>query len=111
MELGLVTELSEPRDQLLDPDLGRTALEVVGAEVVVRGAVLEHVIDRRRERGGNGADCFLRRAPAAEPMELGTVVAVLLALGRPGPSMVLSQGEPRRRRTGLRLPWAFSPRA
>ena len=36
LELDLVTELSEPRDQLLDPDLGRTALEVVGAEAWIR---------------------------------------------------------------------------
>src|SRR3984893_19261125 len=69
---------------MLDPDLGGAAVEVVGAEVVVHGAVLQHVIDRRQDRGGHGADCLLRPAPAAELMELGSVVAVLLALGRPG---------------------------
>jgi len=55
LELDLVTELGEARDRLLDPELGRAALEVVGAEVVVRGAVLEHVrspsaVRRRRRR-------------------------------------------------------------
>src|SRR5712671_7773940 len=58
---------------MLDPDLGGAAVEVVGAEVVVHGAVLQHMIDRRQDRGGHGGDCLLRAAPAAELMELGSV--------------------------------------
>src|SRR5215468_6299898 len=69
---------------MLDPYLGGAAVKVVGAKVVVHRAILQHVIDRRQDRRGHGADCLLRPAPGAEPIELGLIVAVLLALGRPG---------------------------
>jgi hypothetical protein len=73
LELDLVTELDEARDQMLDPELDGAAVKVVGAEVMVNGAVLEHVIDRRQDRGGHSADCLLRPTSVAELMELGPV--------------------------------------
>src|SRR5881394_2335968 len=62
---------------------GRTAIEVVCAEVVVLGAVLEHVIDGGKDRGGDGADGFLRTTPVTQANELSLIVAALLADGGP----------------------------
>src|SRR5271166_4387054 len=84
LKLDLVAELGELRDKTVGFDLGRPAVEVVGPRVVVVGAVLEHVVDRGQHRGGDGADGFLRAAFAAPPVELGLIVAVLFAAGRPG---------------------------
>ena len=36
-----------------------SAVEVIGAEVLVERAVLEHVVDGAQEGGGDGADGFL----------------------------------------------------
>ena len=49
----------------------------------MRRAVFQHVVDGREDGGGDRADCLLRPTPAFQPVELGQVVAVLLALGRP----------------------------
>src|SRR5258708_34865620 len=69
-------------------------MEVIGTEISVEGAILEHVIDRREERGGDGTDRLLRAAPALQTQELGLQVTALLVLG--GPS-ALDEGslEPR----------------
>ena len=36
-----------------------SAVEVIGAEVLVERAVVEHVVDVAQEGGGDGADGFL----------------------------------------------------
>ena len=59
-------------------------IEVAGPEVVVFSAVLQHVVDRREDRCGDGTDGFLRSAFGLQAEELGSVVAVLFALGSPG---------------------------
>jgi hypothetical protein len=58
----LVTELGEASDRLLDPDLGRAAIEVVGAEVVVRGADFEQSA-QRPARAAEGNLRHRRHAP------------------------------------------------
>jgi hypothetical protein len=45
-EFDAVSEFGELGDEALGFDLGRAAVEVVGAEIVMFGAVLQHVIDR-----------------------------------------------------------------
>src|SRR5258705_6308808 len=59
-------------------------MEVIGAEVLIQGSVLEHVVDGGEDGGSNGHDCLLWTAPRLDPQELGPQVAVLLAHGRPG---------------------------
>src|SRR3982074_700276 len=83
LKLNLEAKSGELGNQALGLGFGRTAIEVVGPEVVVFGAVLEDVVDRREDRGGDGTNCFLRSAPGLQPEELGFVIAVLLSLGRP----------------------------
>src|SRR5258708_19376128 len=84
VKLNLEAKSGELGNQALGLAFGRTAIEVVGPEVVAFGAVLKDVVDRREDRGGDGADGFLRSAPGLQPEELGFVIAVLLPLGRPG---------------------------
>src|SRR6185312_8308121 len=75
--------LKAPDEALCVSDFG-AALEVVGAEVLVGGAVLEDVVDGGEDRGGDGADRLLFPAAAAQAEELSLQVASVLALGRPG---------------------------
>jgi hypothetical protein len=39
---------------------------MIGTEILELGAVLEYVVDRRKERGRNRAGCLLRAAATAE---------------------------------------------
>src|SRR6266481_2058913 len=96
LKLNLEAKSCELRNQALGLAFGRTAIEVVGPEVVVFGAVFEDVVDRREDRGGDGTNCFLRSAPGLQPEELGFVIAVLLPLGPQAhwTSIVFSQGAP-----------------
>ena len=73
LQLDLEAELGELREQALGLGFGGTAIEVGTAEVAVEGAVLDHVIDGGEERGGDGADGFLRPAPALQPEELSCI--------------------------------------
>lgn len=85
---------------------------MVGTEIFVRNAVLEDVVDRGEHLGSNGADGLLRTAFAAQPIELGLVVAVLLAAR--GPSALNQHRlEPRRafaQARGFAVGNGFSPR-
>src|SRR5689334_24533931 len=54
------------------------------AEVLVGGAVAEHVPDRGEHRGGYGDDGLLRAATSLEPVVLAAQVRVLLVHGAPG---------------------------
>ena len=83
LELHLEAEPGELGDQTPGFRFGRAAIEVVGAEILMRRAVAQHVVDGGKNGGGDGADRLLRAAPAFQPMELGRVVAVLLAFGSP----------------------------
>jgi hypothetical protein len=58
LKLDLEAELSELRDKALGFDFGRPAVEVVGPQVLVEGAVLQHVVDRGQYRGGDAQMAF-----------------------------------------------------
>jgi hypothetical protein len=57
---------------------GGVALEVVAAEVVIRRAVLEHVVGGGQDRGDDGHDRLLGAAPGSDAMELGLLIAAFL---------------------------------
>ena len=57
---------------------------MVGTEILELRAVLEHMLDRRKQRGGNRADCLLRTAATTEVKKLCMEIAALLAPSRPG---------------------------
>src|SRR5262249_56100121 len=59
-------------------------VEVVGAEVPVVEVVLEHVIGRGEQGGGDGEDGFLGASTALEAEELRSEVRILGAGGGPG---------------------------
>src|SRR5438034_3430874 len=84
LDLDVEAEVFEASDEAAGLELGGTSVKVGGAEVAVFGAVLEDVIDGGEDRCGDGADGFLRSTLALQPEELGSVVAVFLALGGPG---------------------------
>jgi hypothetical protein len=81
LKLNLKSKSGELGNQAPGLAFGGTAIEVIGAEVVVFGAVFEDVVDGREDRGGDGTNCFLRSAPGLQPEELGFVIAVLLPNG------------------------------
>ena len=60
------------------------AAEVVGAEVLGKGAVAEHVVGRGQDGGGDGADRLFRAAAGTQALELGLQVAAPLARCHPG---------------------------
>jgi Tripartite tricarboxylate transporter family receptor len=69
-DLDLEAELGDLGSQAFGFDLDRVAVEVVGAEILVFGAVLQHVVDCGEHRGGHGTDRFLRAVPAIDTVEL-----------------------------------------
>src|SRR5437764_9842858 len=77
-------ELGDLAGEAVGLGLWRGSAEVFGAEVLVEGAVSEHVIDRSQDRGRDGADRLLGSAPVAQALELHLEVAGLLAAGGPG---------------------------
>src|SRR6202007_915934 len=77
-------ELGDLSDEPLDLGLGLALVEVVDAEVLMGNAVLEDVIDGGQNRGGDGADGFLRTASGLQSIELRPIVAVFLPLAGPG---------------------------
>src|SRR3982750_2218022 len=79
-----VAEVGGPADEPPGLDLPGAPVEVAGAEVPVGGAVLEHVVGRGQDRGGDGAHRLLRAAAGAQAVAPGLEVARLLAAGRPG---------------------------
>src|ERR1041384_5042829 len=83
-ELDGVAEVGEAADEPPGLDLPGTPVEVVGVEVRVGGAVLEHVVGRGQDRGRHRADRLPRPAAAAQAVVLGLQVARLLAARRPG---------------------------
>src|SRR5271166_500437 len=78
-----VAELGDLADEAPDFRFGESAVEIIGAEVLVGGSVAEHVIDGGEDRGGHGADRLLRAASGFQAQELRPVVAGFGVLGLP----------------------------
>ena len=68
------------------------ASEVVRAEVLVAGAVAEHVIDGGQDRGGNRNSRFLGAAASLEAQELGFEVASVMGRSESIPRFHLAAG-------------------
>ena len=83
-------EFGEAPDEAAGLRVGAAAIEVSSAEILIECAVFEHVIGRRDDRGGNGADGFLRPASSAQPHELRVEVGGLSA--RRGPAALNERG-------------------
>ena len=75
------SELGDLADEAVGLILGGGAAEVVGAEVLVEGAVAQHVVGGGENGGGDGADRLLGAAPVAQALELGAEIAVPLVAG------------------------------
>ena len=101
-----ITELLETSDEAPGPHGFGPAIEVIGTEIVVEGAVLEHVVGGGQDRGGEGADRLFRAVSGGQATELRLEIPAVFAGGRPGAldPVVLSQGAPLRMRLDRRLP-------
>src|SRR5438876_882311 len=84
LELDVKAELFKTSNEPVGLEFDGAPIKVGAAEVVVLDAVFEDVVDGGEDRCGNGADGFLRSTLGLQPEELGSVVAVFLALGGPG---------------------------
>src|SRR6202451_4230501 len=84
LDLDGVAKVSQAFDQVCFLLVGRTAIEVIGAEVLVHRPVLEHVVDGGKDRGDDGHDRLLGAAPRFDAIELSLKVAVFLSYGGPG---------------------------
>ena len=58
--------------------------EVVCAEVLIDGCVLEHMVDGGENGGGDSADGFLPSASAAQTRVLGLIIASAFVFGGVG---------------------------
>ena len=76
--------VSQSFDEAVFLPLLGTGVEVVGAEVLIHGSVLEHVIDGREDRSRDGDDRLLGATPGSDAVELSLQIAVFLARRRPG---------------------------
>ena len=59
-------------------------VEVVGAEILVEGSRLEHMVGSGEQGGGYGSESFFGAAAAAQAVVLSMEVGVLGARTRPG---------------------------
>src|SRR6266436_3825179 len=84
LELDVKAELFKTSNEPAGLEFDGAPIKVGAAEVVVLDAVFEDVVDGGEDRCGNGADGFLRSTLGLQPEDLGSVVAVFLALGGPG---------------------------
>ena len=64
-ELGIEAKVCKLSDETLGPHVLRTAIEMIGTEILELRAILEHVVDRRKERGRDRAGCLLRTSAPA----------------------------------------------
>src|SRR3954447_19025169 len=83
-ELDDVAEVGEAADEPPGLHLPGAAVEVVGAEVRVDGAVLQHVVGGGQDRGRHRAHRLPRPAAGAQAVVLGLQVARPLPARRPG---------------------------
>ena len=77
-------ELGDLAREVMRLSLGGALVEVVGPEVLVDGAVAQHVPDGGQHGGGDGADRLLRAAALAQALELRPEIAILFATSSPG---------------------------
>jgi len=77
-------ELGDLLGEPLGVGFGRGASEVVWPEVLVEGAIAQHVVGGGEDGGCDGADGLLGSTAVAQALELGLQVAGLLACGGPG---------------------------
>src|SRR6266849_5258236 len=84
LELDVKAELFKTSNEPAGLEFEGAPIKVGGAEVMVLGTVFEDVVDGGEDRCRDSADGFLRPTLALQPEELGSVVAVFLALGGPG---------------------------
>src|SRR6516162_7806813 len=77
-ELHSVPEVGQSFDEAVLLPFLVAGIEVVGAEVLVHRSVLEHVIDGREDRGGDGHDRLLGAAPRFDAVELGVEIGIFL---------------------------------
>src|ERR1700719_5185982 len=79
LDLYSVAKVGQTFDQALFLLVGGTAIEVIAAEVLVDRAVLEHVVDGSKDRGGDGHDRLFGATAGFDAGELGLQVAVFLS--------------------------------
>src|SRR5436190_396715 len=84
LDLHGVAEVGQAFDQGVFLLIRGTAIEVFATEVLIHRPVLEHVVDRGKDGGGDGHDRLLGAAPGFDAVELGLQVAVFLFYRRPG---------------------------
>src|SRR5216684_1007653 len=72
--LNLETKGLKTMDESANHFVLITAVEVIGAEILVGNTFSEHEVNGCEHRGGDGDDGLLRAAPALEPLELGSQV-------------------------------------
>src|SRR5258708_27624408 len=75
LQCCLEAQVRELADEALELGFPRAVVEVGRAEVGVRHAILEHVVDGGQDRRGDGANGFLRAALGLKAEKLGAVVA------------------------------------
>src|SRR5216683_368485 len=83
-DLHSIAKFSQAFDQAIFLLVGGTTIEVIAAEILICRPVLEHVVDRGKDGGGDGHDRLLGAAPGFDAVELGLQVAVFLFYRRPG---------------------------
>src|SRR5262249_32299481 len=103
-ECNGVAQVSQALDESVFLLLLGSSIEVICAELLVEGSVLEHVIDGREDRRRDGQDGLLGTAPCSDAVELGLEVGFASPPRAHCTSVVLSQGEPLRMRVDRRLP-------
>src|SRR5580704_18848324 len=70
-ECHIVAKVSQTFNQAVGLLAFGSVLKVIGAEVLIQGSILEHVIDCGEDGSSDGHDRLLRAAPRLEPQELG----------------------------------------
>ena len=95
------TEFVETSDQAPGLNGFGPAVEVFGPEIVVEGAMLEHMVGSGEDRGGAGPDRLFRAVSGAQALELRLEIAAVFAGGRPprrtGSGWSSARGAPRLR--------------
>jgi hypothetical protein len=84
LDLHGVAKVGQAFDQAFFLLVGRTAIEVTAAEVLVHRPILEHVVDGGKDGGGDGHDRLFGAAPGFYAVELSLQVAVFLFCRCPG---------------------------
>jgi autotransporter passenger strand-loop-strand repeat protein len=83
LECYLESKPGELCDQVPGFGVRGAAIEVVCSEITMQSSRFQHVVDGGEDGSHDGTNGLLRAAAALQPVELGHVVAVLLAFGRP----------------------------